>query len=192
MLAMVPQPVLAVLLLFPISAASEQHKQEEERRITAQGADAQKVSPKLYYMKQTVGNACGTVGLTHAALNLVDQLQLKPDSFFAQFLERTKGMTADERAQALDDDQSISAEHESIASAGVTDAQDAMQTNLHFISFVAVDGDLYELDGRKAGPVNHGATTKETLLQDAVKVIQGFMERDPGNVQFNMVALGPA
>jgi ubiquitin carboxyl-terminal hydrolase L3 len=63
---------------------------------------------------------------------------------------------------------------------------------LHFISFVAVDGDLYELDGRKAGPVNHGPTTPETLLQDAVKVIQGFMQRDPNNVQFNMVALGPA
>jgi ubiquitin carboxyl-terminal hydrolase L3 len=143
-------------------------------------------------MKQTVGNACGTVGLTHAALNLVDQLHLKPDSFFATFLERTKNLSADERAQALDDDQSISEEHEQIASAGVTDAVDAMQTNLHFISFVAVDGDLYELDGRKAGPVNHGPTTPETLLQDAVKVIQGFMQRDPNNVQFNMVALGPA
>ena len=61
-----------------------------------------------------------------------------------------------------------------------------------FISFVACDGCLYELDGRKSGPVNHGATTAETLLQDAVKVIQGFMQRDPDAVQFNMVALGPA
>ena len=61
-----------------------------------------------------------------------------------------------------------------------------------FISFVAVDGDLYELDGRKAGPVNHGPTTPGNLLQDAVKVIKGFMERDPTAVQFNMVALGPA
>ena len=76
MLAMVPTPVLAVLLLFPISDASEAHKDAETARILATGADAQKVSPNLYYMKQTVGNACGTVGLTHVALNLVDTLKL--------------------------------------------------------------------------------------------------------------------
>lgn len=29
---------------------------------------------------------------------------------------------------------------------------------------VVQDGALYELDGRKAGPVNHGPTTPERLL----------------------------
>lgn len=76
MLGMVPTPVLAVLLLFPISEASEAHKNEEEARILATGDAAQKVAPSLWYTKQTVGNACGTVGLTHAALNLADKLKL--------------------------------------------------------------------------------------------------------------------
>ena len=76
MLGMVPTPVLAVLLLFPISEASEAHKSEEEARILATGDAAQKVAPTLWYTKQTVGNACGTVGLTHAALNLADKLKL--------------------------------------------------------------------------------------------------------------------
>ena len=122
---MVPQPVLAVLLLFPISDASEAYKREEEARIAAQ-----RTSPKLYWMKQTVGNACGTVGLTHVALNLADKLQLKEGSFFANFLAQTKEQTPDQRAQALDDDQSIGEEHEAVASAGVTDAQEAVHTNL--------------------------------------------------------------
>lgn len=51
-------------------------------------------------------------------------------SFFANFLARTKDMDPDQRAQALDDDQAIGEEHESIASAGITDANDAMNTNL--------------------------------------------------------------
>jgi hypothetical protein len=171
-------------------------------------------------------------------------------SFFANFLAQTKNMTPDERAQALDDNQVVSEEHESIASAGVTDAVESMNTNLRqwksnaqqtsqrrdgrrppptpidtfarrkllialrssisssaafcapcslrvstssdFICFLEHEGSLYELDGRKAGPVNHGPTTPESLLKDSVKVIRGFMERDPDNVQFNMVALGPA
>jgi hypothetical protein len=63
---------------------------------------------------------------------------------------------------------------------------------VHFISFVAVDGDLYELDGRKAGPVNHGPCQPDEVLKKSVAVIKGFMERDPNALQFNMVALGPA
>lgn len=146
LLAMVPQPVLAVLLLFPISEASEKHKADEEATLASQ-----RVSPHLYYTKQTVGNACGTIGLTHTALNLVSQLKLKPDSFFAHFLAETKDLSPDARAVKLEENQSISEEHEAIASAGVTDAQESMNTNLHFIAFVPCDGDLYELDGRKSG-----------------------------------------
>jgi hypothetical protein len=55
MLGMVPQPVLAVLLLFPISDASEAHKETEKEKIVATGDAAQKVSPNLYYMHQVRG-----------------------------------------------------------------------------------------------------------------------------------------
>lgn len=60
MLSMVPAPVLAVLLLFPISEASEAHKEEEKAKIVATGDATQKVSEKLYYMKQTVGRRSRT------------------------------------------------------------------------------------------------------------------------------------
>lgn len=53
-----------------------------------------------------------------------------------------------------------------------------------------VDGHLYELDGRKAFPINHGATTPSTLLVDACTVIKQFMDRDPGEMRFTIVALG--
>merc|ERR1719498_2320003 len=63
LLGMVPQPVYAVLMLFPISEASEKHKEEEE------AARDKNEKHDVYYMKQVVGNACGTIGLTHAVLN---------------------------------------------------------------------------------------------------------------------------
>lgn len=43
------------------------------------------------------------------------------------------------------------------------------QQNTHFVCFVVKDGHLYELDGRKHAPINHGPSTPETLLQDAVR-----------------------
>ena len=39
-------------MLFPISEASEEHRRLEAER-------EQLADPKLYYMKQVVGNACG-------------------------------------------------------------------------------------------------------------------------------------
>jgi hypothetical protein len=71
---MVPQPVLAVLLLFPVVAATEAKRKEEEAAIAAgqqpalPGAQAGELP--LLHIRQLVGNACGTIGLLHAAANL--------------------------------------------------------------------------------------------------------------------------
>ncbi len=52
LLAMVPSPVLAVLLLFPCTEASGLARQEEAERIER---DGQVVDPAVYFCKQTVG-----------------------------------------------------------------------------------------------------------------------------------------
>lgn len=49
--------------------------------------------------------------------------------------------------------------------------------------FSEMDGTLYELDGRKEGPVPHGSTSPATLLQDACAVVKQFMDRDPGELR---------
>lgn len=55
--------------LYIFSSASVQYetfKQEEEERLKKQ---PQEVSPDVYFIKQTIGNACGTIGLIHALAN---------------------------------------------------------------------------------------------------------------------------
>jgi len=182
----VPQPVYAVLCLFPISEASEKHKAEEAAAIEKNG---QQSSKNVYFTKQTIGNACGTVGLVHAILNNSHILQLDPNKFFAKFRELTVQATPDERAKLLEENDDVEVEHQAVASEAKSDVSHEVNANLHFNAFVCVDGNIYELDGRKSTPINHGKSSRATLLQDAMKIIQGFMNRAQ-DIRFNMVALG--
>ena len=62
---------------------------------------------------------------------------------------------------------------------------------IHFIIMVHIDGGLYKLDGQKDGPVWHCDTRQETLLEDACKVVEKFMKRDPNEMHFMILALVP-
>lgn len=44
-------------------------------------------------------------------------------------------------------------------------------------SVVGPEGQLYELDGRRAGPISHGPTTADTLLKDVARVTKDFIAR---------------
>ena len=100
LLGMVPQPAIAVLLLFPITADTERLRQEEQHAIDQAGITPSPSS--VYFMKQTIGNACGTIGLLHCLANATDYLQLEPNSFLSQFLTATGGMSPAERGAYLE------------------------------------------------------------------------------------------
>lgn len=95
-LEMVPTPVLGVLMVYPIKEASEAYRAEEQSRIER---DGQHVSSNVYYMKQTVGNACGTVGLLHCIGNVRSKLNIADGSYLDRFYKKTLEYTPDEIAQ---------------------------------------------------------------------------------------------
>lgn len=183
----VPQPVVAVLLLFPGGEKYEEYVKQEAERIQSEG---QTVSEDVYFMNQVIKNACGTIALVHSIANNTDKIKLDEESVLQHFIEQTKDLSPDARGRNLENYDDIVALHEASAQEGQTEAPDADQdANLHFVTFVCVDGNLYELDGRKSEPINHGSTSDETLLEDASKICKNFMERDPENVNFTVLAL---
>ncbi|KAI9564837.1 hypothetical protein GHT06_008577 [Daphnia sinensis] len=184
LLATVPQPVLAVLLLFPINEKFESYfkKQEEEKQSEA-------IAPSLFFMKQTVGNACGTIALIHAVANNLDKIDLAP-GHLKNFLDATKDLSPEARAEKLEADEGLSSAHEESAQGGQTEAPSRDENvNLHFITLIHHSGGLYELDGRKSRPIPHGNTTPESFLEDAAKVCRELMAVDPEEVHFTLVAL---
>ncbi|PSR93464.1 Ubiquitin carboxyl-terminal hydrolase [Actinidia chinensis var. chinensis] len=180
LLEMVPKPVLAVLFLYPITA-----KSEEERIL--QDSVMKEPSGGVYFMKQTVGNACGTIGLLHAVGNVTSEIKLLEGSFLDRFFKSTATMDPLERAAFLEKDREMEVAHSIAATAGETEASDNVDT--HFICFACVDGQLYELDGRKSGAVSHGPCSPGSLLQDAAKVIQEIIQKNPDSINFNVIAI---
>jgi ubiquitin carboxyl-terminal hydrolase L3 len=67
LLAFVPRPAQALLLVFPVSDAYEKYRLEEDSRRPIYGGKGEQ-EPVMWY-KQTIGNACGLMGLLHAVSN---------------------------------------------------------------------------------------------------------------------------
>jgi len=144
-------------------------------------------------MKQTIGNACGTIGLLHAVYNNLPTLQLTPNSFLADFYTKAQSATPVERAKLLEDDDRVEEVHQETAHDPKAVHQPNMNdTDLHFICFVEKDGFLYELDGRRDTAVNRGASTRETFLKDAIKAVKQIMSLKPGLIEYSCIALAKA
>lgn len=191
-LSMVPRPVLAVILLYPKDAHCD-FDAAEEARISTEG---QVVSPQLRFFKQTIPNACGTMALLHALGNSPPaSVAFGEGSCVQAFLEATRSMSPGEAARHLERDCSeLAALHRGAATdaAGSALRPEDMGATTHYACFSGVDGHLYELDGRKARPVNHGPHAEASLLEDSCRAIRGFMARDPKEVRFTILALAAA
>ncbi|EGG19317.1 peptidase C12 family protein [Cavenderia fasciculata] len=186
LLDMVPKSCAAVLLLFPITSDYEEKRYQQEDEITKNG---QLVSEKVYFMKQIVGNACGTIAIIHSVLNNSNVIEFK-DGFFKNFLQKTSSLNVDERAKALLHNPELERSHEISANQGQSVVPDEDEpVILHFVAFVNVDGHLYELDGRKPFPINHSTSSKETFLGDVVKVLQKMIDDNPTEIRFNLMGL---
>ena len=67
-----PQPVIAVVLLYQIkSDQKDVIKKLIEEQKNSLTVNPEKLSD-LIFVKQTIGNACGTIALLHACCNTVD------------------------------------------------------------------------------------------------------------------------
>jgi ubiquitin carboxyl-terminal hydrolase L3 len=67
LLAFVPRPALALLLVFPVSAAYESYRLAEDA-LTDEYKGHGENEPVVWF-KQTIRNACGMIGLLHATCN---------------------------------------------------------------------------------------------------------------------------
>ncbi|PHH65259.1 hypothetical protein CDD81_3118 [Ophiocordyceps australis] len=195
MLAFVPRPALAVLLVFPVNAVYESHRLAEDSVVDEYAAkgDAQ---PVLWW-KQTIRNACGLMGLLHAVANGQARNFIEADSTLDKLIKESIPLAPRDRSALLEATREIATAHREAASAGDTAAPDARDdVDLHYVCFVrGSDGALWELDGRRKGPIRRGELDPdEDVLSPRALTIGPlrFLERGGQDLRFSAVALAGA
>merc|ERR1712154_699756 len=141
LLGFVPQPVIALILLFP---------------------------SKVYYLTQLKGhldNACGTIAMIHSVLNNRDMLGLSGNSECVgeRFYQATVNSSKDDRGKCLDTFDDIVNIHNSLVTQGQSGVVESEKVSHHFVSLTAVEGHLVELDGA----YNAGPNIIEKIPEDA-------------------------
>ncbi|KAF2859275.1 ubiquitin hydrolase L3 [Piedraia hortae CBS 480.64] len=200
LLAFVPRPAHALLLVFPVSKTYQAHRQEEDQdRADYNGSGADE--PVIWY-PQTISNACGLMGLLHGVSNGEARNHIWPGSNLDKLIKEAIPLQPKERAALIENSEALESAHNAAAVTGDTAAPDLNEeVDLHYVCFVksAKDGHLWELDGSRKGPLDRGPLkVDEDVLSEAAldKGARAFMKREQqtegGELRFSLIVLGPA
>jgi ubiquitin carboxyl-terminal hydrolase L3 len=169
LLSMVPRPVHALLWLFPISEHSEAAlKDEEDSMETYSGSGPNE--PVLWF-HQTIGHACGLIGLLHCITNGSAISSITPGSELAKLVQAATPVNPTARSAQLYDSDILEVAHKEAAQLGDSRAPDVTEEVPYgFTAFVrGKDGHLWELEGRRKGPVDRGLLgDDEDILSERV------------------------
>jgi ubiquitin carboxyl-terminal hydrolase L3 len=197
LLAMIPRPVFALVLTFPVSDTYEKYRIEQDRNV----GDYQTISgtseEDAIWFKQTIGNACGTMALLHAMANGLPNEYIEPDSAIDKLVKEAAPLNVQRRVELLENSQDLESHHRAVATKGATEAPPAeAKVEHHYLCLTRApkSGNLYELDGRRKGPIDHGPLNKDLdlLSEKPLELVKEFLQRESGSASFSILALAPS
>ncbi|KAH9904776.1 ubiquitin carboxyl-terminal hydrolase [Xylariomycetidae sp. FL2044] len=194
LLAHIPRPALALLVIIPLTPAWDRSRQAEDADkgpYTGFGPD----EPVIWF-KQTIGHACGSIGLLHSAINGPAADFIKPGSDLAAIRSNAIPLDMTRRAQMLYDSEPFERAHKSVEMAGDSEADPTGEREGgHFVSFVKSDGKLWELEGSRKGPLDRGSLADDEdvlsprALEMGIKRIINLNADGNENLSFSCIAL---
>ncbi|KAF7972361.1 hypothetical protein HWV62_18148 [Athelia sp. TMB] len=158
LLALVPRPVKAVIMVSPYHEGLPRWQAENE---AAEKPGAVKVDGSIFWMKQTIRNACGAMALMHAVANT--DVRFTPSSpletFFASPACQAPSTpnNGNTRAEVFSSTPVFAEIHASMCNAGQSAPASADEhPDGAYVCFVKHDGRLIELDGGRPGAIDRG------------------------------------
>jgi len=150
--------------------------------------------PELFFARQMINNACGTQALLSVLLNIKDEA-VKLGDTLQNFHDFAVTLDAESRGYSLSNSEEIRAVHNSFSRQQLFEMDDVKAPKdkdlYHFVSYVPVNGRLWELDGLQRGPIDHGKIEDSDDWMNAARpVIQARMNKYSSNeVGFCLLAV---
>ncbi|XP_050311867.1 ubiquitin carboxyl-terminal hydrolase calypso isoform X2 [Anthonomus grandis grandis] len=156
----------------------------------------------IFFAQQMVPNSCATHALISILLNCAN-IHLG-DTLF-RLKAHTHGMSPENKGWAIGNTPELACAHNSHAmpqakrkleksSAVSTGRFTGRGEAFHFVSFVPIGGRLYELDGLKPFPIDHGPCSDQDWTDKFRSVIQdrlGITADEYNEIRFNLMAVVP-
>jgi ubiquitin carboxyl-terminal hydrolase L3 len=200
LLSFIPRPAVALLVIIPLTptwhAAREAEDQDKPEYVGKCDDD-----PVIWF-KQTIGNACGSIGLVHCLLNSEASKHIHTSSTIEKIREEALPKSIWSRAQVLEDSDEFERAHADAAKLGDTASPTPVSdehTGQHFVAFVkAKDGHLWELEGARKGPLDRGTLEEDedvlspAALEKGLGRLMRIESEKGGDLRFSAIALAPS
>jgi len=150
---------------------------------------------KIFFARQVIQNACATQAIVQILMNLDTSSDLELGPVLGDFKEFTKSFDAAMKGLALSNSETIRAVHNSFSRQQIFEFDNKSEPKddevYHFVSYIPVEGRLYELDGLKEGPLDLGPIPEGKHWTDVVTtVLQDRINKySEGEIHFNLMAV---
>lgn len=154
----------------------------------------------IFFAQQVVPNSCATHALLSVLLNCND---LPLGETLNRLKVHTKGMCPENKGWAIGNTPELACAHNSHAmpqarrrldkSSGVTTGRFTGEA-FHFVSFVPINGHLFELDGLKPFPMDHGPWDENEDWTDKFRRVMAErlgISTGEQDIRFNLMAVVP-
>ena len=156
----------------------------------------------MFFAHQIIVNSCATHALLSVLLNCPD-IQLGPT--LTELKSFSTGLDPESKGYAIANMTKLALSHNkharpsTIASLPLTSRKGSVVSSAHallpetyhFVSYVPVNGRLFELDGLKEYPIDHGPWGEHEEWTDLFQRIISFRLSESENFLFNLMALIP-
>ena len=137
---------------------------------------------------------CISTHSTDQQANTLPHHLTEPNTTLSQLLAAALPLPPAQRARLVETTPALATAHADAAARGDSAAPSAQDdVDLHYVCFVkGDDGTLWELDGRRKGPLKRGELGKdEDVLSEKALVLgpRSFLEREGEDVRFSCVVL---
>lgn len=156
----------------------------------------------IFFAQQVVPNSCATHALLSVLLNCSD---IPLGETLTRLKTHTKGMSPELKGLAIGNTPELAASHNSHAipqarrrrldkgSGGVSTGRFTGEA-FHFVSFVPINGHLFELDGLKPFPMDHGPWEENEEWTDKFRRVMADrlgISTGEQDIRFNLMAVVP-